>query len=262
MYSLLRKVFFRMDPEQSHRLALWLLSMPGAAQIIQYFRPKLAVKPVKLWGLNFPNPVGLAAGLDKDGECIDAWFALGFGFVELGTVTPKAQAGNPKPRLFRITKASAIINRMGFNNQGVDHLVEKLKQRRLPGIVGVNIGKNKDTPLEQALEDYQHCFGKVYEYADYVTINISSPNTPGLRELQSEHYLNELLAGLKAQQLQLVQKTQRHVPLLVKIAPDLNDEELYVLLDALLRHQIDGVIATNTTLDRRLVTQYKESSES
>ena len=261
MYRLLRKFFFILDPEQSHDWALTLLSCSWFWRIVAFFKPKLVTQAFELWGLRFPNRLGLAAGLDKDGECLDAWFALGFGFVEVGTVTPKAQPGNPKPRLFRLVGASAIINRMGFNNRGVDHLVENLKRRHLPGIVGVNIGKNKDTPLENALDDYRICLTKVYPYADYVVINISSPNTPGLRELQNAEYLDGLLAGLKTEQVALEQQTQRRVPLLVKIAPDLSDDELYSLADSLMHHQIDGVIATNTTLDRSQVLAYKESEE-
>ncbi len=262
MYSCLKSFLFRFDPEFSHHLTLSILSWSWVTRLLLRFQPDLKTKAVEVFGLNFPNYLGLAAGLDKNGECIDTWFALGFGFVEVGTVTPKPQVGNPRPRLFRLIAAKGFINRMGFNNRGVDQLVENLKQRRLPGLIGVNIGKNKDTPLEQALDDYRVCFAKVYPYADYVVINISSPNTPGLRELQSTQYLNELLSGLKKQQQELQQNYLRRVPLLVKIAPDLSDAELSSLADTLLNNQIDGVIATNTTIDRSLVMQEAHAQES
>lgn len=261
MYSLIKKVLFSLDPELSHRFSLGLLRPAFSSKLLSAFASNVPSKPLQLLGLNFPNAVGLAAGLDKDGECIDAWFTLGFGFVELGTVTPRPQPGNPKPRLFRLVEAEALINRMGFNNQGVDHLVQNLKRRRLAGIVGVNIGKNKDTPLEKAIDDYRYCLEKVYPLADYVTLNISSPNTPGLRELQSEQYLNDLLSQLKEQQARLMQTHQHKVPLLVKIAPDLSDAELYSLADSLMKYEMEGVIATNTTLDRSAVSQFKESAE-
>ncbi len=260
MYAILRFVLFLLPAEWAHQLCLSFLSVLPLG-VLTGMQRTTPLQPCEQMGLKFSNPVGLAAGLDKDGEAIDAWLALGFGFVEVGTVTPNAQLGNPKPRLFRIPEAEALINRMGFNNRGVDNLVSNLKRRRLPGIVGVNIGKNKDTPLDQALEDYQYCFDKVYPFADYVTVNLSSPNTPGLRELQQGQYLENLVSALKAQQQTLAQRHKRYVPLLIKIAPDLSDEELREMVDCFIRHQIDGVVATNTTLDHSVVTDFENGSE-
>lgn len=221
--------------------------------MLRWFGKRAAVPitdPVELFGLRFPNRVGLAAGWDKDGECIDQLFGLGFGFVEVGTVTPRPQEGNPKPRLFRIPKAGAVINRMGFNNKGVDNLVTNLKRRSVAGIVGVNIGKNKDTPNERAHEDYVHCLTKVYAYADYVTINISSPNTPGLRDLHAAESLELLLRELARARSKLEQQQQRRVPLLIKLSPDFPHQQLEVFLNIALKHSIDGVIATNTSVSR------------
>ena len=205
-------------------------------------------------GLKFKNPIGLAAGADKNGEAIDGFGKLGFGFIEVGTVTPLAQDGNPKPRQFRILEAEGIINRNGFNNLGVDVLVENVKRAKYDGILGINIGKNAVTPIENALDDYQICLRKVYEYADYITVNISSPNTKNLRSLQYGEALDELLSGLKAEQAQLLQKFQQYKPLVLKIAPDLTEEEIASVADSLIRHSIDGVIAGNTTLSRETVT--------
>jgi dihydroorotate dehydrogenase len=201
-------------------------------------------------GLKFPNAVGLAAGLDKNGACIDGLAALGFGFLEVGTVTPRAQPGNPKPRLFRLPAATALINRMGFNNAGVEALVANLKERRWPGIVGVNIGKNLDTPVAHAVDDYLSCLRAVYPYASYVTVNISSPNTPGLRELQYGAALEALLSAVKASQNQLAELHGRYVPVAVKIAPDLESEDVSSLAQTFVRHQVDAVIASNTTASR------------
>lgn len=199
-------------------------------------------------GLSFQNPIGLAAGLDKNGDYIDALGALGFGFIEVGTITPKPQRGNEKPRLFRLPEINALINRMGFNNKGVDYLVKNLKKRHYQGILGVNIGKNKDTPLDKSVQDYLICLEAVYPYADYVTINISSPNTPGLRQLQSATYFEDLLVQLKNAQRSFHHRFKRYVPLVVKIAPDLTSEEIIVMAELLLKYEIDGVIATNTTI--------------
>ena len=204
-------------------------------------------------GLKFKNPIGLAAGADKNGEAIDGFGKLGFGFIEVGTVTPLAQDGNPKPRQFRILEAEGIINRNGFNNLGVDVLVENVKRVKYDGILGINIGKNAVTPIENALDDYQICLRKVYEYADYITVNISSPNTKNLRSLQYGEALDELLSGLKAEQARLSQKFQQYKPLVLKIAPDLTEEEIASVADSLIRHRIDGVIAGNTTLSRETV---------
>jgi len=203
----------------------------------------------------------LAAGLDKDGECIDAFGAMGFGFVEVGTVTPKPQPGNDKPRLFRLIPAQSIINRMGFNNLGVDNLVENLKKAHYDGIIGVNIGKNKVTPLEKGKDDYLECMDKVYPYAGYIAVNISSPNTPNLRDLQYGAALDDLLAALKDRQLVLEKKYAKYVPLALKIAPDLSDDEIQKIAQSLLKYKIDAVIATNTTLSRDLVNKMPAGNE-
>lgn len=212
-------------------------------------------------GLTFKNPLGLAAGLDKDGECIDAFGAMGFGFVEIGTVTPRPQPGNEKPRLFRLVEAGGLINRMGFNNLGVDNLVENVKKAKYDGIIGINIGKNKDTPIEQGKEDYLICMEKIYSYAGYIAVNISSPNTPDLRLLQYGEALDDLLQSIKNKQHLLAEQQQKYVPVVVKIAPDLTEEEIIQISDSLIRHQIDGVVATNTTLDRNLVKGLRYSEE-
>ncbi len=218
-------------------------------------------KPVTVAGMTFDNPVGLAAGLDKNGDCIDAFASMGFGFVEIGTVTPRPQPGNPKPRLFRIPEKHAIINRMGFNNKGVDHLVEQVKKAQFKGPIGINIGKNKDTEEANALDDYLICLNKVYPYASYVTINISSPNTPGLRNLQYGEALDKLLVGLKAAQETLTQTHGKYVPLFIKIAPDLSDVEIDSIAASLINSKMDGVIATNTTLSRDAVAGLQHAEE-
>jgi dihydroorotate dehydrogenase len=216
-------------------------------------------------GIRFPNPVGLAAGLDKDGACIDGLAALGFGFIEIGTVTPHAQPGNPKPRMFRLPQANALINRMGFNNGGVDAFVSNVQASRFyqekQGILGLNIGKNADTPIERATEDYLICLEKVYPFADYVTVNISSPNTKNLRALQQTSALDELLGALKQSQRSLADRHGRYVPLVLKIAPDLDAEQIKSIADSLLQHQIDAVIATNTTITRDAVQGLAHAEE-
>ena len=216
-------------------------------------------------GLTFPNPVGLAAGLDKDGAYIDGLAALGFGFIEIGTVTPRAQPGNPKPRMFRLPEAQALINRMGFNNGGVDAFVRNVQASRFyqeqQGILGLNIGKNADTPIERATDDYLSCLDKVYPYAAYVTVNISSPNTKNLRQLQQASEIDALLASLKQAQSRLADTHGRYVPLVLKIAPDLDDEQIDTIASALLRHHIDGVIATNTTITRDAVQGLTHANE-
>jgi dihydroorotate dehydrogenase len=216
-------------------------------------------------GIRFPNPVGLAAGLDKDGAYIDGLAALGFGFIEVGTVTPRAQPGNPKPRMFRLPEAHAIINRMGFNNGGVDAFVRNVQASRFyqerQGVLGLNIGKNADTPIERAAEDYLHCLEKVYPYASYVTINISSPNTKNLRQLQGASELDDLLSRLKRAQLGLADRYRRYVPIALKIAPDIDGEQVMTIAAALLRHRMDGVIATNTTITRDAVQGLPHAEE-
>jgi dihydroorotate dehydrogenase len=250
LYPLLKSVLFRMDAERAHDATLSVLGLPLVARLTQAIHQPVRKKPLEVMGLQFPNAVGLAAGLDKNGACIDGFAALGFGFLEVGTVTPRAQAGNPKPRLFRLPAAEALINRMGFNNAGVEALVANLRRRRWLGIVGVNIGKNRDTPLGQAIDDYLLCLRAVYPYASYVTVNISSPNTPGLRELQYGEALEALLAAVKASQQQLADGHGHYVPVAVKIAPDLAREDVSRLAQTFVRHQLDAVIATNTTASR------------
>ncbi|ODP97102.1 MULTISPECIES: quinone-dependent dihydroorotate dehydrogenase [Salinivibrio] len=254
LYRLARPAIFQLDPEKAHDLTINTLSRYHHTPLRFLYSQQLPPRPVTVMGLNFNNPVGLAAGLDKNGECIEAFGAMGFGFVEVGTVTPRPQPGNDKPRLFRIIAAEGIINRMGFNNQGVDALVENVKRaKNFDGVLGINIGKNKDTPIEQGTDDYLACMRKVYPHADYIAVNISSPNTPGLRTLQYGEMFDELLSTLKAEQAHLADTHDKYVPLTVKIAPDLSEDEIQQVAQALIRHQIDGVIATNTTLERSLV---------
>lgn len=250
MYSLVRKFIFSMQPESAHEFTIKALKMVGKLPFPIFPTPN---NPVEVMGLKFKNPIGLAAGADKNGEAIDGFGKLGFGFIEVGTVTPLAQDGNPKPRQFRVLEAEGIINRNGFNNLGVDLLVENVKRAKYDGILGINIGKNAVTPIENALDDYQICLRKVYEHADYITVNISSPNTKNLRSLQYGEALDELLSGLKAEQAQLSQKFQQYKPLVLKIAPDLTEEEIASVADSLIRYRIDGVIAGNTTLSREMV---------
>lgn len=258
MYSLIRSLLFQLEAERSHHIGLLGLSIRHRLGI----RQKLPSKPKQVMGLNFANPIGLAAGLDKNASHIDALGSLGFGFVEVGTVTSKAQPGNPRPRLFRLPEHRALINRMGFNNDGIEALVSHLKlNHRYQGIIGVNIGKNLQTPITDASKDYLICLRAVYPYCDYVTVNISSPNTPGLRELQHTEYLNQLLTALKQEQHKLTQQHDRYVPLTLKIAPDLTDEELQQMLALFLTHKIDAIIATNTTVSRSGVENHKLASE-
>lgn len=250
LYRLMRELMFKLDAEKAHHLGLNGLNLLEMSGLTSLLYPKAHASPVNAMGLTFPNAVGLAAGLDKNGDYIEALAALGFGFVEIGTVTPRPQDGNPKPRLFRIPEAEAIINRMGFNNQGVDHLVEQVKIAQTDALIGINIGKNFDTPVEKAVDDYLIGLEKVYAHADYVTINISSPNTPGLRSLQFGESLNQLLGSLKERQTELQQQYNRYVPMAVKVAPDLEPHEVEELAQAFSQHEIDAVITTNTTMSR------------
>ncbi|MFT4059234.1 MAG: quinone-dependent dihydroorotate dehydrogenase [Legionella sp.] len=257
MYSVVRPLLFSMDAERAHSFSLAAL----------HYLPQICFKPISTntvhsMGLQFPHAVGLAAGLDKNGEHLDALAKLGFAFIELGTVTPKPQVGNPKPRLFRIPQAQAIINRMGFNNQGVDALIAHVQRARYQGVLGINIGKNKDTPLDKAVEDYRYCLQKVYPYASYITINISSPNTPDLRQLQQREYFSNLLKQLVAEQNQLAQRHQHDVPLVVKISPDEDPETLKQMTDVILTQGIAGIIATNTTCSREGVNHLRHGDES
>ncbi len=261
MYRLLRSGLFLLPPEAAHEMALGSLKVGakvGAGRLLAFGHRN---HPVSCLGLEFPNPVGLAAGLDKNGDYIDALGQLGFGFIEVGTVTPRPQPGNPKPRMFRIAEHQALINRLGFNNKGVDYLVEKLKKRRYRGIVGANIGKQKTTPVEHAADDYRHCLERVYAHCDYVTVNISSPNTPNLRELQDTGPLAELLGDLAALRDQLARSHGKRCPLLVKIAPDWEPSALDASLETIGGSGVDGLIATNTTLDRTAVAGHSHGEE-
>ncbi|MCC5855077.1 MAG: quinone-dependent dihydroorotate dehydrogenase [Idiomarina sp.] len=252
-YPLVRRWLFSRDAEWSHDFTLRHLSWLGRSKLSFILRQHVPQKPVQLLGLEFPNPVGLAAGLDKNANCIDAFAKMGFGFVEVGTVTPRPQLGNPKPRMFRLQKSHALINRMGFNNGGLDLFITNLERTKYRGILGINIGKNKDTPEAQGPEDFRVCLERVYPYASYVTINVSSPNTPGLRDMQHGQQLADLLRILKAEQKRQTEVHQKYVPLLVKIAPDLDQDAVTALTELLLEHGVDGVIATNTTISRDAV---------
>ena len=258
MYSLIRKFIFTMEPETAHNFSIQVLKIMGKLPVNPLPIPQ---NPTEVMGLKFKNPIGLAAGADKNGEAIDGFGKLGFGFIEVGTVTPVAQDGNPKPRQFRILEAEGIVNRNGFNNYGVDVLVENVKKSRYDGILGINIGKNAITPIEKALDDYQICLRKVYEHADYITVNISSPNTKNLRSLQYGEALDDLLQHLKAEQAELSQKFNQYKPLVLKIAPDLTEDEIASVADSLVRHKIDGVIAGNTTLSREPVAGLKNAEQ-
>lgn len=261
LYRLARTGFFQLDAEKAHDLAIQNFKRFTGTPFELCYRQQLPVRPVECMGLTFKNPVGLAAGLDKNGECIDAFGAMGFGFVEVGTVTPRPQSGNDKPRLFRVLPAEGIINRMGFNNAGVEALVDNVKQANFDGVIGINIGKNKDTPIEEGVNDYLICMEKVYPHAGYIAVNISSPNTPGLRTLQYGDMLNELLSALKVKQAELAEEYDKYVPLALKIAPDLSDDEITQICQSLIDNSIDGVIATNTTLDRSSVEGLKHGRE-
>ncbi|TDR56199.1 dihydroorotate oxidase A [Halomonas ventosae] len=261
MYSLARSLLFRLDAETAHGVALKGLDLAGRLGLAERLGGGRVEDPVELMGLRFPNRVGLAAGLDKNADHLDALGALGFGFVEVGTVTPRPQYGNPRPRLFRLPEAGAIINRMGFNNAGVDHLVERVKASRYDGVIGINIGKNLTTPVEQAVDDYLTCLRKVHGHAHYITVNISSPNTPGLRNLQFGEHLDALLGALRAEGSRLDREAGRRVPLAVKIAPDMSDEEVGLVARTLEANGIDAVIATNTTVSREAVAGLAHADE-
>ena len=259
-YALLRPLLFALDGETSHNLTLKSLRVAHEFGLTRLWRRPVAA-PKTLMGLTFPNPVGLAAGLDKNGAHIDALASFGFGFIEIGTVTPRPQPGNPRPRLFRIPEARAIINRMGFNNDGLEPLIRNVERSRYQGILGINIGKNADTPIEHAADDYLICLTAVFPYASYVAVNISSPNTESLRDLQRADALDDLLGQLKARRDVLTAQHHRRVPLVLKIAPDLDGKEIAGVADLLLKHAIDGVIATNTTLARDTVADLPRGNE-
>ncbi|MFM8332883.1 MAG: quinone-dependent dihydroorotate dehydrogenase [Candidatus Methylumidiphilus sp.] len=261
LYELLRPILFRFDPETAHNLGLRSLSLAANLGPLNPLAQTLRARPRTVMGLEFPNAVGLAAGMDKNGDCIAGMAALGFGFLEIGTVTPKPQPGNPKPRMFRLVEQQAVINRLGFNNKGVDYLIAQVQARRSRVLLGINIGKNLTTAVEQALDDYLIGLRKVYAHADYVTVNISSPNTPGLRKLQTAEHLGELLGGLAIEREKLAQEYGKRVPVAVKIAPDLEAEEIAPLVEQLIHNQADAVIATNTTLSRVGVESSAYASE-
>jgi dihydroorotate dehydrogenase len=265
LYSAFRPLLFSLDPETAHDFALASLDAAASLGIAQLVAPRLPASPVEAMGLKFPNRVGLAAGLDKDAAHIDGLATLGFGFIECGTVTPRAQPGNPKPRLFRLPEAEALINRLGFNNGGVDRFVANVERARFGprsgGILGLNIGRNFDTPNERAIGDYLTCLRAVHGYASYVTVNVSSPNTQGLRELQGERALGALLGALKAEQATLADRHGKYTPLAVKIAPDLSAGDIQGIARTLVAYRIDGVIATNTTIDRGAVAGLAHGDE-
>ena len=261
LYPFFKSIAFRMDPEKVHERTLKILQKTCRPGKPHFMAGAVPDKPVELMGLRFANPVGLAAGMDKDGTCIDGFASLGFGFLELGTVTPLPQPGNPKPRLFRLPEHEGIINRMGFNNGGVNALLDNLSHARYRGIVGINIGKNFNTPIERAEADYLLGLRAVYKRADYVTVNISSPNTSNLRELQKGDAFTSLLRSIADTRKALIKETGKHTPIAVKIAPDLDETQLDFMVEALLGSGMDAVIATNTTLDRSAVAGHPRAEE-
>lgn len=264
IYRLIRKGLFSLQPETAHDLTIRLLKAGGKSPLLPLLKALLRAPegvPKSVMGITFKNPVGLAAGADKNAEAIDGFGAMGFGFVEVGTVTPLAQDGNARPRQFRLIEAEGIINRNGFNNNGIDYAIENVKKARFDGVIGINIGKNKITPIEKSKDDYIYCLNKAYNYAGYIAINISSPNTPDLRQLQYGDALDDLLAGVKMRQKELAEIYNKYVPVAIKIAPDLTEAELVQIADTLKRHKIDGVIATNTTISRDTVAGLKHAEQ-
>ena len=261
MYALARPFLFCLDAERAHDLALMSIEAAYRTGLNPLLAAKPAPLPARVFGIDFVNPVGLAAGLDKNGAYVDALAALGFGFIEVGTTTPRPQAGNPRPRMFRLPEYEAVINRLGFNNGGVDALVRNVERAKFGGVLGINIGKNKDTPNERATDDYLHCLERVYARASYITVNISSPNTQGLRDLQEEETLKRFIGTLRERQEQLAARHGVRKPMLLKIAPDLSETELDGIAAVLLEAQIDGLICTNTTIDRSAVANAREAGE-
>jgi len=249
LYPIIKKLLFLLDPERAHDITLKTLNLAEKLKLLSYISP-IPSRPCEIMGLHFKNPIGLAAGLDKNGDYIDALAALGFGFIEIGTITPQPQLGNLLPRLFRIPEHEAIINRLGFNNKGVDYVVENLKKIKFNGILGINIGKNRDTLIDNAIDDYSYAFKRVIPFASYITINISSPNTENLRQLQHGELLKNLISILKAEQALFFENTQKYVPLVIKISPDLTKDELIQMCEIFISEKIDGIIATNTTIHR------------
>ena len=262
IYTLAKPLLFQLDAEVAHDLTLKGLKFAQKAGLLHLYPSPIICESRTVMGITFPNAVGLAAVLDKNGAVIDGMASLGFGFIEIGTITPRPQPGNPKPRLFRVKQAQGIINRFGFNNLGVDYLIANVKAAQYKGVLGINIGKNFDTPMENAVDDYLICMQKVYAHATYITVNISSPNTKNLRALQEKTALSQLLLKLKAEQTKLADQHGRYVPITLKIAPDLALEQVNEIADLLLEHQIDGVIATNTTLSREPVEGMEHANES
>jgi dihydroorotate dehydrogenase len=252
-YRALRDLLFLLPAETSHNLSLTSMDWLQRLQLSPLMAREQVIDPVTVMGITFPNRVGLAAGLDKDARCIDGLGAMGFGFLEVGTVTPQPQSGNPKPRLFRLPRERGLINRMGFNNDGVEVMCARIRRARFDGVLGINIGKNAVTPVENALDDYVACLREVYDLAAYIVVNISSPNTPGLRDLQHKAELSRLLAGLKLEHTRLVEQHEKYVPLVVKIAPDMTDDEARQVVRQLVEFDLDGVIVTNTTISREAV---------
>jgi len=261
MYQLMRNLLFRLPPETAHDLSLSGLDMAQKLGLLDKLVRRPGDLPVRVMGLEFPNPVGLAAGLDKNADHLDALGALGFGFIEVGTVTPVAQPGNPRPRMFRLEEHQAIINRMGFNNHGLEYLLDRVKHRRYSGVLGINVGKNKATPNEESESDYRRGIAAVYPQADYITVNVSSPNTPGLRDLQFGDSLKGLMFAIKDEQARCQKETGRYVPIAVKIAPDMDDEAVKFVAAALRESAMDGVIATNTTISREAVSGHRHADE-
>jgi dihydroorotate dehydrogenase len=261
IYAMAKPLLFCLDAEVAHDVTIKSLKLATKLHLTQCLNQTPTCQPRNVMGITFPNPVGLAAGLDKNGAVIDGMAALGFGFIEVGTVTPRPQPGNPKPRLFRVKEAQGIVNRFGFNNLGVDNLIENVKAAQYKGVLGINIGKNFDTPMENAVDDYLIGMQKVYAYASYITVNISSPNTKNLRALQEKEALSNLLATLKLEQTKLADQHGKYVPITLKIAPDLELEQINEIADLLMQHKIDGVIATNTTLSRELVQGMAHAEE-
>ena len=260
LYPLARTALFALDPEVAHHVALHSLKKLNKLHLLRLFSSRQSA-PCEVMGLKFDNPVGLAAGLDKNGEYIDALAALGFGFIEVGTVTPRAQPGNPKPRMFRLQDEQALINRLGFNNHGLDTFIANVKRAKFNGVLGLNIGKNFDTPIERAADDYVTCLKGVYPFASYVTVNISSPNTKGLRDLQAAKQLEKLLSTLKAEQARLAKQHKKHVPLVLKIAPDLDLKSIRDIAAMTVESGFEGIIATNTTISRDAVRDHPLAKE-
>ncbi|PCI73379.1 MAG: dihydroorotate dehydrogenase (quinone) [SAR86 cluster bacterium] len=263
MYKLLRNILFCLPAEASHNLALRAMKIGDGLGASALLAANTAGKaaPTRVMGIDFPHVVGLAAGLDKNADYVDALASMGFGFIEVGTLTPRPQPGNPKPRMFRLKSEQAIINRLGFNNKGIEYACEKISKLRNRGVLGINIGKNFDTPVEQANQDYIHCLRRAYQLADYITVNISSPNTPGLRNLQFGDELNSLLDDLKEEQARLQVQHKIYTPISVKLAPDMTEEQIASCCESLLSRELDGVIATNTTLDKSSVAAHAYAEE-